>query len=115
MSDPAPGTGTTFDPNETQETKKPQRLSPSSVEAGIQQPSGEAQNRPTVVQQISVEEAEKDLDELGVDDWVKKHYVKGDFNIQSMANVLRETTEDIYNRLHAYGFELPEGTYSADL
>ena len=97
----------------TEERPKPVKLSPASVEAGMQQPSGESTRRAEVIQQISIEEAENDLDELGVDAWVKKHYDKGDFNIQNMANVLRETTEDIYNRLHAMGYELPAGTYSA--
>jgi hypothetical protein len=95
-----------------QERPKPVRLSPQSVEAGMQQPSGESTVRGQVIQQISVEEAEKDLDELGVDDWVKKHYDQGDFNIQNMANLLRETTEEIYTRLHFMGYELPAGTYS---
>lgn len=106
---PEPGTGETYDPS----VKEPVKLSPASVAAGIQQPSGESTLRGQVIQQISIEEAERDLDELGVDDWVKKHYDQGDFNIQNMASLLRETPEDIYNRLHAMGYELPAGTYSA--
>ena len=106
---PTPGTGTTYQP------KNPVKLSPASVAAGMMQPSGESRVRPQVIQQISIEEAEADLDKLGVDDWVKKHYTQGDFNIQGMANVLLESTEDIYNRLHAYGFPLPDGTYTQDV
>lgn len=110
-SNPAPGTGTTFDPAQDTQTVKP--ISAATAEAGIQQPA-ESTARATVIKQIAIEDAEKELDELGVEEWVKKHYLAGDFNIQSMANVLRESTEDIYNRLHAYGFELPAGTYSAE-
>ena len=108
---PAPGTGVHYDPNE-EVIKEPQRISPTTHAAGIMQPEGGVNRKGTLVRQISVDEAEADLEEVGVDDWVKKHYDAKDFNIQSMADVLRESTEDIYNRLHAYGYELPEGTYT---
>jgi hypothetical protein len=97
------------------ERPRPVKLSPNSVEAGVMQPSGDSSPQGVLIKQISIEEAEADLDELGVDDWVKKHYDHGDFNIQNMANLLRETPEDIYNRLHIMGYELPDGTYSANL
>lgn len=106
-NNPAPGTGTTFDPT----VKEPTKISQGAADAGIQQPAGSSV-KGVLVQQIPVEEAEKQLDELNVDEWVKLHYDKGDFNIQSMANVLRESTEDIYNRLHVMGYDLPDGTYS---
>lgn len=108
MANPPPGTGVTYDPNEEKEVVK---LSPSSVTAGIQQPEGRSKLG-QLIKQIPVEEAEAELDELNVEEWIRKHYDKKDFNIQKMAEVLRETTQDIYDRLHAYGYELPEGTYS---
>lgn len=109
MTEPAPGTGTTFDPAIE---NQPVKLTQGAADAGIQQPAETPTRRSTVIKQISQEEAEADLDELGVDDWLKKHYQASDFNIDSMADVLRETREDIYNRLHALGYELPPGTYS---
>ena len=109
MADPKPGQGMTYDPDEE---KQPVKLSPNSVAAGINQPSGDHGPKGVLIKQISEDDAIADLDEIGVDEWVVKHHNQGDFNIQSMANVLRETTEDIYNRLHAAGVPLPEGTYS---
>ena len=94
-------------------TKGPVKLSPSSVDAGIMQPSGDTSPRGTIIRQISQDEAIAQLDEMDVQEWVKYHYDKGDFNIQSMGEVLRESTEEIYNRLHAAGANLPAGTYSA--
>ena len=92
--------------------KQPVKLSPNSEAAGIQQPSGDNSPKGQFIKQISIEEAESQLDEMDVDEWVKYHYDHGDFNIQKMANVLRESIEDIYNRLHFLGVELPQGTYS---
>jgi hypothetical protein len=98
--------------NKTKEVKQPVRLSPNSVAAGIEQPSGDGSTMGRLIKQLTIEEAENQLDEMTVDDWVFNHYNKGDFNIQKMADVLRESREDIYNRLHALGVELPQGTYS---
>lgn len=109
-TEPAPGTGTTYTPGE--EDKKPERLSPSSVEAGVMQPENPNSPKGVYIRQISEDDAIADLEEIGVDEWVVKHYNQGDFNIQNMANVLRESTEDIYNRLHAADIPLPDGTYS---
>lgn len=106
---PEPGTGETYDPNEV---KSPVKLSPASAAAGVQQPSGDNGPRGQLIRQISEDEAIAQLDEMDVDEWVKLHFDKNDFNIQSMANVLRESIEDVYNRLHALGVELPQGTYS---
>ena len=65
-----------------------------------------------LIKQISIEEAEAELDELNVDEWIKKHYDAKDFNIDRMSEVLRESREEIYNRLHAMGYDLPAGTYA---
>lgn len=110
MSNPAPGTGVTYNPQE--EIKQPVKLSPSSVEAGVMQPEGNTRPRGVLIKQISEDEAINDLEEIGVDEWVVKHYNAGDFNIQNMSKVLRETIEDVYNRLHVAGISLPEGTFS---
>lgn len=94
--------------------QQPRPLSPASVEAGIQQPTQDDRPKGILIRQISEDEAIAQLDEMDVQEWVLYHYNKGDFNIQGMANVLRESTEEIYNRLHAQGIELPEGTYSVN-
>ena len=93
--------------------KQPVKLTPNSVEAGVMQPSGDTSPKGQLIRQISFEEAENQLDSMSVDDWVLLHYNKQDFNIRNMSEVLRESIEDIYNRLHYLGVELPQGTYSA--
>jgi hypothetical protein len=90
----------------------PVKINTAGHEAGIMQPSGESTTRVRPVQLITEEEAEADLDRLGVDEWIKKHYSASDMTIDMMAEILRETREDMYNRLHFLGFPLPEGTYS---
>jgi len=65
-----------------------------------------------LIKQISVEEAEAELDELNVDEWIKLHWDAKDLNIDRMSEILRESREDIYNRLHALGYDLPAGTYA---
>lgn len=95
-------------------SKQPIKLNQAGADAGIMQPSGEPAPRIRPIPMLTDEQAEEDLDELGVDDWIKKHYDKGDMNIDGMARILREEREDIYNRLHFLGYPLPEGTYSVN-
>ena len=97
---------------EAKADKQTQKLAPAGAEAGIQQPAGGPPTRVRPVTLLSFDEARDDLDELGVDDWIRKHYQIGDVNIDIMAEILGETREDIYNRLHFLGYPLPEGTYS---
>lgn len=65
-----------------------------------------------LIPQISIEEAEAELDELNVDEWIKKHYDAKDLNIDRMSEILRESREEVYNRIHALGYDLPAGTYA---
>jgi hypothetical protein len=92
--------------------KQPVKINAGAAEAGIQQPANDNAPKGKLITQISAEEAEAQLDDMDVQAWVKLHYDQGDFNIQKMAEVLRESTEDIYNRLHVQGVELPIGTYT---
>lgn len=98
--------------NKTKPVDNPIVLSPASLEAGIEQPIANNAPKGTLIRQISMDDAIAQLDTMTVQEWVKYHYDRKDFNIQNMANVLRESTEEIYNRLHAAGVTLPDGTYS---
>lgn len=98
--------------NKTKPVETPKVLSPASIEAGIEQPTDNNAPKGVLIRQISEDEAIAQLDTMDVQEWVKYHYDRKDFNIQAMANVLRESIEEIYNRLHAAGVELPQGTYS---
>ncbi len=91
-------------------TPPPVKLSSGGAQAGIQQPEGWTP-RVKPITLLSDDVAENDLDELGVNAWIKKHYIAMDVNIDGMARILREDREDIYDRLHALDFPLPEGTY----
>ena len=92
--------------------KVPVKINQSAAQAGIQQPSGQHEPKGKLIKQLTEDEAIAQLDEMEAQEWVKLHYDQGDFNIQAMANVLRETTQDIYDRLYAMGYELPQGTYN---
>lgn len=97
---------------EKRAAKQPIKINTGGAEAGIMQPSGESTKRIRPVELLSESQAEADLDELGVDEWVRKHYSLSDMTIDMMASTLRESREEIYNRLHFLGFPLPEGTYN---
>lgn len=100
MSEPAPGTGVTYDPKA------------ESIEAGIVTPAKQDTKPPKpgiVIPQLEEKQLENELEELDVSEFIKKHTDSMDANVMTMARVLRMTEQEVRDVQRELGYQLPNG------
>lgn len=106
VKDPAPGTGTSYKPGEPS-------ISKAAAEAGLTPPaSQDPKPQPamgTYIQELSDAELYKELEDLSLNEFVKKHTEDKRATVDTMARVTRLDRDDIAQIQKDLGFQFAEG------